>query len=948
LFNPIKADDNKFSTNDEDWHVIPVPGFWNPARNWLHLQGSNLPHPGSGVSDNYWQKEQNRCEDFTFDYENTSAGWYHHWIEIPELEEDKIVELNFDAISKVSELWVNGKYFGQHIGMFGNWKVDITDAIKQGKNLIAVKVQVRLTEVREDAENVVGRAVSVDITNDMLNSLPHGMFNGTEGGIWQPVTLTITNRDHFTDIFANVDHKSGQIEFMLSQRPSEKHEIIYSIKEKDTAETFIINTIRNFDETNIISNLGNISPKTWSPEDPNLYELEAQLLENDKLIDSKTITFGFRSFIADENKFVLNGNPYWVRGANHPPCGISPNDEKVANTFLKSMHENNQMVTRSHGCPFTKTWLEAADQQGVGVSFEGTWPWMMIGDMPSQKLLDIWKSEMLSLVKKYRNHPSILIWTMNNEMYFTMFNHNKPKDIRLAKWKFLSDTIKEIRKLSPKRPICADSGYSRVQKDYDKNLKPNDIDDGDIDDRHIYPGWYNRDFYQFKDGEWAKRIYWSPGANSNRPFLSQETSTGYPNNDTGHGTRKYLYKHYVPQALVGDLAWEDRNPKYFLKRHAFLTKELAEQIRRSSVETAGLMLFANVCWYKNAFDTDKIEEYPVVKEVKKAYNDVLVSLELFGRHYYAGDKIKENLYVVNNSIDGKKLTNLGVSISIEFDGKTIAQNRYKLKDTDHFDKVYQEIELWIPESLPETKAEYLLKLELFSNGKTISHNSYPLTIAENSYVEDQQLLSKKIALFDPTKKSYSSFNKLGIKPIILEDLTEIRLIDYDILVIANIDYDNEVPYNWEDVQNIVKNGQKILLIHPGKHLQWLLPNRIENIYERTGRMVSMEIPESPIFDSIEPLELSYWQSNDRDIPISCKRSFNLKTDENTTKLAYYLRPHVYLAHPDKELPNMSGYPLIEFKLEKGNLIACEMMLNMADKDPIAGKLFINILNYLLN
>ena len=170
-------------------------------------------------------------------------------------------------------------------------------------------------------------------------------------------------------------------------------------------------------EDKVIFKVNNLSPRLWSPEEPNLYRLQVSATQDGKEIDKRTISFGFRTVEVKGNKVCLNGKPYFMRGANHLPGGIATNDETLANRLMKLMHDGNQMVTRTHGSIFTTPWMNAADRQGVGVSYEGTWPWLMINDMPSDELLQIWKEETIALVRKYRNHPSLLMWTMNNEMY---------------------------------------------------------------------------------------------------------------------------------------------------------------------------------------------------------------------------------------------------------------------------------------------------------------------------------------------------------------------------------------------------------------------------------------------------------------------------------------------------------------------------------------------------
>ena len=961
LFKPgyeLTTPDKPYSSelDDNDWHIMPVPSFWNLVGNWLHLQDSHLPHKGSGISDNYREKEERRCNAYTFDYTKTTSAWYRHWIEIPTKLNGQKVSLHFEAVSKVAELYVNGNYVGGHVGMFGDFKFDITKHLKPGKNIIAVGVKVRKTEKSEDADEYVGKAVSVDITNDMLNSLPHGMFKGDEGGIWQGVKLVVSNPAYIEDVFAGVRTDGGDFEISInnSGNKRERVEVRIQIVDKQSNETLFKSsegehaTIKGNHVMKVVCRTGILTPKLWTPEQPNMYKLITSLYKKGKLIDVTHTNIGFRTFEKIGNKFYLNGNPYWLRGANHPPCGIAPNDSKLANTFFKLMHEGNQMITRSHGSPFTKAWMDAADTQGVGVSYEGSWPWLMLGNMPSEELLDIWKNEMLSLVKKYRNHPSLLIWTINNEMYFTMFYHNDPRDIRLKKWKIVSDIIKEIRKLSPNTVISADSGYGRLSSDYNNNLKPNDIDDGDIDDRHIYLNWYNRDFFQIFNGDWAKRKYWSPGANSDRPFFSQEASTGYPNNDDGHFNRKYLFNNYVPQAWIGDWAYEDKDPMYTLQRHAFMTKELMEVIRRTSPESAGLLLFANVCWFKDVYDAEKISPYPVNHALEFAAKPALISAELYGRNFFAGSVLKPRICLVNNSPEGKKIPTSLLKWAIVHNGKVLSSGDQSVGPVNHYERLWMEAEINLPDNLPSLKTNCKLVLNVSNDENVVTENEYDLLITMREWVSSVKLPSKKINVFDLTGATTKVLDKMGVVYNKMKDLTEIRTDGADLLIIANLDQDEEIPYNWEDVKRVCGNGTNVLLLHPGKHLQWLYYDQIESVYERKGRVVNMHVPEHGAFDDIAPLELAWWQQEESELPRACRRSFRFKENVDFTALSTYLRPHTGLgSNPKEYLKEMSGIPLLEIKQQKGRLIASEMETNVGDKDPIAAKLLINLIQDLL-
>ena len=130
------------TTDDEDWHVMQVPNFWNPIRIWLH--GETMPTPNGpnpkGVSDTYYQQETDRCEGYTFDYRKTGTAWYRQWLELPTDIKGKQLTLSFDAVSKMAEVYVNGQLAGSNVGMFGDFQVDATDFLHPGRNVVVVKV----------------------------------------------------------------------------------------------------------------------------------------------------------------------------------------------------------------------------------------------------------------------------------------------------------------------------------------------------------------------------------------------------------------------------------------------------------------------------------------------------------------------------------------------------------------------------------------------------------------------------------------------------------------------------------------------------------------------------------------------------------------------------------------------------------------------------------------
>jgi hypothetical protein len=468
------------------------------------------------------------------------------------------------------------------------------------------------------------------------------MMQNNAAGIWQPVKLVVTAPARVGEVFVQTgtDQASADVEILNDSPKPLAADLSYEIRDcKDgsllTAGKPMSVSVPANGKSGAKIETPAVSPKLWTPQTPNLYKLTLKLADGGRTIDTREIRIGFRTFKAEGNQFLLNGKPYWLRGANMTPAILRPNDGVLARKFFELSRQGNVWITRSHCQPFTEAWLDAADEVGMGISIEGTWPWLMIkGEPPGPEMIKLWKDEFLGLIRRHRNHPSVLMWTVNNEMNFSKFDE-KDTPLLKRKWVILDDAIKEMRATDPTRPISAYSGYVREgsKKGYNDVVAPNGFDDGDVDDVHTYNGWYNPSFFSFYNGEFSKR-HGTPG----RPLISQEISTGYPRND-GWAARSYIYNRYVAQALVGNYAFEQNDPAIFLTRQALLTKELTETIRRTSRRLcAGLMPFAYHTWFTNVWKPDEIRPMTTCFEIAKAMQPVLVSAELYGRHFYASDK----------------------------------------------------------------------------------------------------------------------------------------------------------------------------------------------------------------------------------------------------------------------------------------------------------------------
>ena len=931
--------------DDHLWHVMDVPNFWTPTLTWLHreigfpqLQGVSAT---KGISDKLYEHEIGRLDGYTFPWKETKSAWYRQHIELPLDVSGRRFELCFDAIAKMSAVWVNGEKIGSHVGMFGELRCDATEAMRPGRNVIAVHVRGRLDQPQA-SETVVGVAVTVEVTNSMLHSLPHGMYPDDASGIWQPATLIVTRAVAVEEVFIqprldgmefhvkvrNASAKPQLVSVSYSIRSSTDSALLYASPQGASEPVALLGTDLHF-STPVLH------PELWSPQQPNLYQLEIVLSVDGEVQDRHVTPFGFRTFKVEGEKLLLNGKPFWLRGANHFPHALRPNDDKLARRFMQMARQGNVLVTRTHTAPFTRTWLDAADELGIGISYEGIWPWLMLeGDPPSEDLLQNWKEEFSSLLRKYRNRPSILFWTVNNEMKFESIDRKNPERLH-KKWAVLNDMMKMMRSIDPTRPIVCDSSYCRqeVADEYRNYIHPNGLDDGDIDDAHRYFGWYNPSFFHLYKGEFGDKLSW-PG----RPLISQEMSTGYPRNDDGHPVRSYLFKHYTPQSMVGGEAYENRDPSIFLKRQALMTKELAETIRRTNrANCSGILHFAYVSWFKDVWNVDTIEPFVTCDALAKALQPVLVSAELYGRHLYAGRSLNIRVCIINDSSDCVALPSCELGWEIHSDGKKLASGVVPVPSVEYYSNHWLDLSISIPPVIPQPRVEASLIFRLMTEGTMRSENSYDITIATDAWTKAGLPAGHWPLLLDPYGEAPKLLDAFGVRRITSFD----SLVTGRGLVIAGADRVLVDATSVKRLQQFVTEGGKVLLLNAGARLTELYPDQISAYRTSEGENVWMAIPEARVFAGIEPLDLCWFDQGPGNLPRACSGVYRAPHGcSNITALAYVVDRHAYLKKPE-DVVQVSGSPLLELHAGRGTIFASEMML--ASEDPIAGRLLANLI-----
>ena len=421
-----------------------ITGAQAPAYDDAAWQAVGLPH---SFSIPYFMSQ-----DFY-----TGYGWYRKHLALPDALGGKRVSLEFDGVFQEAEVFVNGKSVGSHRGGYTGFPVDITAAAKPGDNLIAVRVN-NLWDAR---------------------LAPRAGEHVFSGGIYRNVRLVITDPLHVawygtfvttpeaSATGALVQVKTDVVNDSAAAKTATVRQQILDPEGKVVAEFSATQSIAAGATATVEMPSPEIkNPRLWHPDHPFLYALKTTVLEGTRVADEYTTPFGIRTikWTADQG-FFLNGEHLYLRGANVHQDEAGWGDamtEADAIRDVKLMKEAGFNFIRGSHYPHAPAFVDACDRLGIlfwcendfwstaGGRPEGYWNGSgyptLAADQPEFEASS--KRQLAEMIRIHRNHPSIIVWSMCNEPFFSA-NAVMPK-VRV----FLKDLVDLTHSLDPSRPAA--------------------------------------------------------------------------------------------------------------------------------------------------------------------------------------------------------------------------------------------------------------------------------------------------------------------------------------------------------------------------------------------------------------------------------------------------------------------------------------------------------------
>ena len=862
---------------------------------WQYQKVSQLTYPPT----NTWQTTTVPGYLTGWNYER---AWFRRTFSLPGAMAGQQLKLKFGGVKFNAQVWLNGAFIGGYLNGYEPFEFDITAAALVGQTnelLVGVTDWTATFLNPVDFSAMPAGTAARNYVKNNIQAPIGGRYDLY--GVWQPVKVVAAPAVSIADVFVMPSVRTQQLTVRLTLH-------------NDTASPQSVGiTNRVLDGATVALALPDrvftVPPNTtaaldipaawttaryWSQLDPYLYQLETTI-SGGAGSDQVNTRFGFREFWAAAGKFYLNGIPInLLATATWPASALQTTNEMAR--ILQDVKSGNNVAIRFHTQPWDEPWYDVADQLGLLVVEEAA-VWC---DPDAYRLSDstFWtnySNHLVAAVKRDRNHPSIVLWSLENEIL-----HCGGQKLYSATDAQLAAMGRVVKAADPTRPIT-----------YEADLDPG----GEADALGLH---YPHEFPDFQ--LWPNTAWWM-----NQPLARDWVPGGQWLWD--HAKPLYIGEFlWVPSTspsdftiLFGDDAYSD--PNYYRNLAKGMTwKMQVEAYRAYGVNGIGpWTLFEDPTVVWGQFDLHPDSNY-LYQVQKAAYEPNLVFAEEYNTRFFAGDTAARTLHTFNDRMFQGDLTLRWRA------GMGGWQTRaFTLPAAGHRQDS-------ITFSVPATAGAFDLQYELSNSNQVVYTNSVAYTAMAR--VNLSLPAGVTVGLYDPNGATAGLLNRFGISFVAVTDLRTGALGPFNLLVIGRDALTNDtvaevgnstIAARWKD---FARAGGWVLVLEQTNYPSWMPAELGLRDYEASFVFPS---PEHAVMNGVAATDLRWWAGDHRVVakPIQLPARYNVRTLASVGS-----RQGLNLA------------AAAEVPLGSGGILCSQWLLTQRfDQEPIAGLLLQRLLNY---
>jgi beta-mannosidase len=707
------------------------------------------------------------------------------------------VDLVLDGLDAAAEVYLNDASVLKADSMFRAWRVPVKNRLHAGKNVLRVVFlsPIKAAEQVASGDPWQARTKTEAKTYIRKAAYEYGWDWGPRfvtSGIWRPVRLEAWDKARIADfairqrdVTKEVAHLDAQVEVEAGSAGAATVQVLFNDAGKPVVMTSKAELHPGTNQIEIPVQIE--KPKLWFPVgygDQPLYEFAAQVSVGGAKADERKAKVGLRSVVLDRHvdkwgrsfQFVVNGIPMFAKGADVIPFDSFPNRVTTADyrRILESAREANMNMIRHWGGGYYETdeFYSICDELGIMV-----WQDFMFGNdwQPGTYAFKLnIEAEAEDQVRRLRNHPSIVIWSGNNETEVALnwgARGALPLDV---KWQMWQDYLTEFSGILPRvvARLDAETPYwpSSPSADYEELS-----DHYQSGDAHIWDVWHGRvpfstyethhsrfvTEYGFQSFPEMKTIEAFTQPEDRKDIFTPVMLAHQKNNEGNSIIHDYLLKDYP----------EPKDFPSFLYVSQVLQAEGikigAEHFRRSMPETMGSIFWQlNDCW-------------PVASWSSIDYYGRWKALQYYARRFYAPVLVSPHVeegsvkvYVVSDKTEVVKAA-LRVRL-MDFDGKVLLEEKKDVSVSPQASEVYLD---WSFQKLTQAGATdtsgVFVVADLTVGGEQVSRNLTYLVPVKEIYLKPAKLQvdtaaengKVRIRVTSPmlARSVYLSFGNLDVK-----------------------------------------------------------------------------------------------------------------------------------------------------------------------------------------
>lgn len=458
---------------------------------WKFRPGDFNANAPTAVPDESWQMVQlphdaSICGPFTRDGSDGANGWrprgaglYQKRFTIPKAARGKKVLVEFQGVYRDAKVWLNGHELAEQLNGYLGFEVDLTPRVVfGGENVLTVTYDNR---TRATSRWYTGEGIYRDVWLRIVDPL-HVPLHAT-----YIVTRELSSAGAVIDVETEVVNAYGE------QRLCRLVTEITAADGSQAAEAVAVAPIGPGQRYTFRQEIDVPNPKAWDLDHPHLYTAVATLRNEDQIVDTYATRFGIRTIrMTPDRGLLLNGKKVVAKGGNlHHDLGC------LGTAALKAGYEYHLDQLKAIGCnsvrlshnPHAPVLLDTCDEKGILVFNEAYDKWTSQFYGGERSFESQWPNDLEAFIRRDRNHPSVYIWSMGNEVLKQLGGHDKKFETPDAAADFGTGLLKRMvdftHKLDPSRKVTCGLFPARAKgikewdhwDDYDtfKNSLPSEM-----------------------------------------------------------------------------------------------------------------------------------------------------------------------------------------------------------------------------------------------------------------------------------------------------------------------------------------------------------------------------------------------------------------------------------------------------------------------------------------